>query len=106
MKDRAKQLAKRYWDIKKKTLIKPDMDYSLVETLQFHCVTAYIHGYKHAIEDDKEINNAKKLAKEHWEYVGSLLFFHDIPVTVIETIAYCYKESLESGYKKGKEDKC
>ena len=47
---------------------------------------------------------AKKLAEEHWRYVGDLLLTHGEPEHNVNVIGWHYKAAFIHGYKHAMED--
>lgn len=47
------------------------------------------------------MNDLDKLAKDHWEYIKSLLLTHDEDPNVIEKIGFHYISAFIHGYKHG-----
>ena len=49
------------------------------------------------------INEAKKLAEAHWDYIGEFLRIHGEDKKNIEIIGWHYRTALIHGYKHGQE---
>lgn len=47
----AKKLAEDHWSYIEGILIAHDQDMPILKICHYHYVTAFVHGYKHAIED-------------------------------------------------------
>lgn len=50
------------------------------------------------------LEKAKQLAQEHWNYLEQLLLTHNIPVEQINIIGFHYKTAFIHGYKHSQED--
>ena len=50
-KDRAKQLSREHWAYIRRLLKAHKLSAFIIKLIGFHYRTAFIHGYKHAIED-------------------------------------------------------
>ncbi len=58
-KEAVKKLAKEHWDYVKELInVHTLLDEKTLAMLRFHYITAFIHGYKHAIDEIKESSNA------------------------------------------------
>jgi len=53
--ERAKRLAEEHWSYVEELLTTHGVDRDGVEITKFHYISAFIHGYKHAMEDKNEI---------------------------------------------------
>ncbi len=57
-KETVEKLAKEHWDyIKELINVHILLDEETLAMLRFHYITAFIHGYKHAINEIKESSN-------------------------------------------------
>lgn len=53
-----KHLAEQHWEYIEKVLRTAGENEDIIKKIKFHYITAFIHGYKHAIEDvEDEWNN-------------------------------------------------
>ncbi len=57
-KEAVEKLAKEHWDYVKELInVHTLLDEETLAMLRFHYITAFIHGYKHAIDERKESSN-------------------------------------------------
>ena len=49
--ERGKELAEMHWNYIKELLQSHNEESEIISLVEFHYKTAFIHGYKHAIED-------------------------------------------------------
>jgi hypothetical protein len=47
---------------------------------------------------------AFELAEDHWDYIESLLYAHNIPIKELDIARFHYKEAFKHGYKHCWED--
>jgi len=50
--DVAKELADAHWSYIEKLLEAHEVDRDIIKASRYHYITAFVHGYKHAIEED------------------------------------------------------
>lgn len=53
MMEKAKKLADAHWSYVRDMLLAHDEDSDIIEKCGFHYRTAFIHGFKHGVEDDR-----------------------------------------------------
>jgi len=53
MVDRAESLAEEHWSYISELLGIHKTDDEMIEAIRFHYIAAFIHGYKHGVEDSK-----------------------------------------------------
>jgi hypothetical protein len=63
--------------------------------LDFHFNSAFIHGKKHALEGDR---NLDELVVGHLDYVTKLLITHKVPSELIELSRTAFKDGFISGF--------
>jgi len=59
MEDNEK-LAWDHWNYIEGVLRTQGIEVKQLETIKYHYTTAFIHGYKHGVEDSTNINRSKK----------------------------------------------
>ena len=50
------------------------------------------------------LNESKRLAREHWAYIKQLLLTHGVQIEQVNIIGFHYETAFVHGYKHGQED--
>ena len=55
MENRAEELAQAHWDYIESLLKAHEVIAEEIQTAEFHYISAFIHGYKHGVEDSGKL---------------------------------------------------
>ena len=57
--DKSKELANAHWNYIRGVLDNTPLGDKVIEVIEFHYITAFIHGYKHGVEDTESDHTEK-----------------------------------------------